>query len=116
MSTVDIWSEHSWGWAIQSQKDFFDEIEPHFSFAVEARALSTFLDALEEQWFRRWPLIPELIARGLLPREAASEGYVLADEQKELVEAHKTRRFKVSQYNSVFGSTLDDPCECSKSS
>ncbi|KAJ3525307.1 hypothetical protein NMY22_g10631 [Coprinellus aureogranulatus] len=89
-----IMSKFSWSWATEEQRSYFVQIEPHFREAQLGHATATFYKALREQWFGRWPIIPELVSRGLLPPEASEEDYTLSEQQKVLVRLETEEKFK----------------------
>lgn len=91
----DIWSQHSWDWATDEQKEFYETIALHFDFAIREEAIPTFLEALRENWFRQWPVIPQLVAQGHLPIEALSDGFTPSAEEKKTIDALEAQRFKV---------------------
>ncbi|KAJ3497859.1 hypothetical protein NMY22_g19658 [Coprinellus aureogranulatus] len=90
-----IMSRFSWSWATEEQRSYFVQIEPHFREAQLGHATATFYKALREQWFGRWPIIPELVSRGLLPPEASQEDYPFDDQQRILIKHETEEKFKV---------------------
>ena len=81
MSTIDTWSQYSWAWAIPEQREWFKEVEKHYAQAILGGVVPKFMKSLRLQWFLGWPILPELIAQGLLPPEASNDGYEATDEQ-----------------------------------
>lgn len=88
-------SQYSWSWATEEQRQFFVQIEPHFRSAQCVGDTADFYSALREQWFLRWPIIPELIAQGILPPDASREDYDLTEHQARIVSTEEDEKFKV---------------------
>ncbi|KAF6747233.1 hypothetical protein DFP72DRAFT_854554 [Ephemerocybe angulata] len=87
--TQDTWSRHSWAWASPEQRDYLEEIAVHHrSFMLvygPEVGRKRVLRALRTNWLPQWPVTPALIAKGLLPPDAADRDFELNDDQRTLV-------------------------------
>lgn len=102
-------------WATEEQRDWFAETAPHYVSAMLLGGEEGFWESVREQWFRRWPIAPQLVERGLLPPGVLQEGHVLTETEAEMVNIKEWEHMKVralswedttvfSQASSVFAS------------
>ena len=86
------------------QQTLLYQLVRRYHSAKQNGALSEFWPVLWDLWFLQWPMVPEMIERGLLPPECAN--YKLTGEQTALLKAEKMPRLDVSLFSQRIFSIL----------
>ncbi|TEB26933.1 hypothetical protein FA13DRAFT_1712920 [Coprinellus micaceus] len=66
-------------WATPEQRRWFKDEERRYAEETLGGVVPRFMKGPRLQWFLGRPILPELIAQGLLPLEASNEGYEATD-------------------------------------